>query len=95
MRVQTRLALEEQLMDQFKRKQQEEQDDKQFREQQTELLAERDKLDIMSNERRKRIMSEHRKAIRQMLEERKLQRAHLLALEMKMRDAEEEQEKRK
>lgn len=94
-RVETRLALEDQMIDQHRRKQLEAQEDRLFREKQLELLAERDKLDQLSDEKRRRKMSEHRKAIHEMLEERKVQRAEKLEEEFKLRDIEKEQEKRK
>lgn len=94
-RVETRLALEEQLIDQHRRKENEALEDRIFREKQLELLAERDKLDQLSDEKRRRKMAEHRKAIHEMLEERKLQRIENLAQEMKLRNIEQEQEKRK
>lgn len=94
-RVETRLALESQLVDQQRRKELEAQEDRIFREKQLELWAERDKVDQLSDEKRRRKMAEHRRAIHEILEERKVQRAENLAMEMKTRDLEQEQEKRK
>lgn len=94
-RVETRLALEEQLMDQHRRREIEALEDRLFREKQLELLAERDKLDQLSDEKRRRKMAEHRKAIQELLEERKTQRVENLAKEMQQRDMEQEREKRK
>lgn len=94
-RVETRLALEAQLVDQHQRRELEAQEDRIFREKQLEMLAERDKLDQMSNEKRRRKLTEHRKATHEMLEERKLQRAENLAKELQQRDHDQEQEKRK
>lgn len=94
-RVETRLALEEQLMDQHRRREIEALEDRLFREKQLEMLAERDKLDQLSDEKRRRKMAEHRKAIHEMLEERKAQRVEDLAKEMQQRDMEQEREKRK
>lgn len=94
-RIETRLALEGQLMDQNRRKEFEAQEDRIFREKQLEMLAERDKLDQMSDEKRRRKMAEHRKATHELLEVRKAQRVEDLAEEMKQRDLDKEQEKRK
>lgn len=94
-RVETRLALEEQLMDQHRRREILELEDRLFREKQLELLAERDKLDQLSDEKRRRKMAQHRKAIHEMLEERKAQRVEDMAKEMQQRDIEQEQKKRK
>lgn len=93
--VESRLALEKQLVEQRMKKEQSEMDEKAFYENQLLLLAERDKLEQLSNERRRRKIAEHRKAIQEMLAERKLQRAAAMALEMKTRDVEEAAEKRK
>lgn len=94
-RVETRLALEEQLVDQHHRKELEALEDRIFQENQLKLLAERDKLDQLSDEKRRRKMADHRKAIHAMLDERKLQRIEDLAHQMKLRDIEQKQEKRK
>lgn len=93
--VESRLALEQQLVEQRLRKEQSEMDEKAFYENQLLLLAERDKLEQLSNERRRRKIAEHRKAIQEMLAEKRLQRAAVMALEMKTRDVEEEAERRK
>lgn len=95
MAVESRLALEQQLEEQRKRKEQDEMDEKVFYESQLQLLAERDKLEQLSNEKRRRKMAEHRRAVQEMLSERKLQRAEELALELKARDAEQQAEKRR
>lgn len=94
-RVETRLALEEQLMDQFKRKLQVMEDDKVFLGKQMEMMAERDKIDQMSNERRRRKMAEHRKDIHELLEKRKEQRVLDIANEIKLRELEQKKETRK
>lgn len=94
-RIETRLALEGQLMDQHRRKELEAQEDRIFREKQLEMLAERDKLDQMSDEKRRRKTAEHRRATHELLEERKVQRIENLAKEMKQRDLDKDQEKRK
>ena len=94
-RVETRLALEEQLMDQFKRKLQVMEDDKVFLGKQMEMMAERDKIDQMSNERRRRKMAEHRKDIHELLENRKQQRVLDIANEIKLQELEQKKEARK
>lgn len=94
-RVETRLALEEQLLDQFKRKLQVMEDDKVFLGKQMEMMAERDKIDQMSNERRRRKMAEHRKDIHELLEKRKQQRVLDIANEVRLRELEQKKEIRK
>lgn len=82
-------------MDQQRRRDLEVQEDRIFQENSLKLLAERDKLDQMSNEKRRRKMAEHRKATQELLEERKQQRVEKLADEIRLRDLDKEQEKRK
>lgn len=82
-------------MDQQHRKELEAQEDRIFREKQLKMLAERDRIDQMSDEKRRRKMTEHRKATHEMLEERKQKRVENLAEELKLRDLELKQEKRK
>jgi hypothetical protein len=94
-RVETRLALEEQLMDQQSRRENEAQEDRIFREKQLELWAERDKVEQLSDEKRRRKTAEHRRAIHEILEKRKEERVEKLAMELRTRDLEQEQEKRK
>ncbi|CAG9807400.1 unnamed protein product [Chironomus riparius] len=94
-RIEARLILEQQLMDQKQRKEREENDEKIFWEKQLQMLAERDKIEQLSNEKRRRKILEHRKAIQELLEQRKLQRVEALATEIRMREIEEQDEKRK
>lgn len=82
-------------MDQQRRRDLEAQEDRIFQEKQLEMLAERDKIDQMSNEKRRRKMAEHRKATHELLEERKQQRVAKLADEIRLRDLDKQQEKRK
>lgn len=95
LRIESRLALEKQLIDRQQRREQEERNEKAFCEKQLQMLAERDKVEQLSNEKRRRKLAEHRKAIQEMLEERRCQRAVALAEEIKLRDIEKQQEKRK
>lgn len=93
--VESRLALEQQLDEQRQRKEQEEMDEKVFYENQLQLLAEQDKLEQLSNERRRRKIAEHRRAVQEMLSDRKQQRVEALAVELRTRDAEQQAEKRR
>lgn len=94
-RIEARLILEQQLMDQKQRKERDENDEKIYWEKQLQMLAERDKIEQLSNEKKRRKILEHRKAVQEMLEQRKLQRIEEMATEIKMREIEEENEKRK
>jgi hypothetical protein len=95
LRIESRVALEQQLIERQRQRQQEEQDERAFCERQLQMLAERDKIEQLSNEKRRRKLAEHRKAIQEMLEERKNQRAAALAEEIKLRDMLQQEEKRK
>ncbi|CRK94975.1 CLUMA_CG008463, isoform A [Clunio marinus] len=94
-RIEARLALEDQLMDKEKRKQLEEQEDKIYWQKQLEMLAERDRVDQLSHEKRRQKLIQHRKAIREMMEERKIQKALNLAEEIKQQDLEQQREQRR
>lgn len=94
-RIEARLQLEQQLIDQKRRKEQEQNDEKVFCEKQLQMLAERDKIEQLSNEKRRRKIMEHRRVIQEMLEQRKLHRIETMKMEIKMRELEAEEEKRK
>lgn len=94
-RIETRLALERQLMDQWRIKQQQIQTDKEFQEEQMKLMAERDRIDQMSNEKRRRRILEHRRETFEMLEERKTRRAQNMAESIKAHESAEKLEQRK
>lgn len=93
-RVETRLALDQQMLEQFVRKQQELVDEKQFREEQMKLLAERDRIDQLSNEKRHRKMMEHRKEIHEILEERKARRVQELADSVRLYELQQKEKER-
>lgn len=94
-RVETRLALEDQMREQKQRKEAEVQKDKVYQETQMKLWAERDKLEQLSDEKRRRKMAEYRKAIKAILDERKAQRVEEMCEEVKQREIERETERRK
>lgn len=94
-RVETRLALEEQLNDQQFRKESEKREGQNYREKQLALWAERDKIDQLSDEKRRKKMAEYRRAIHEIIEQKKQQRVENLATELQVRNSEQEQEKRK
>lgn len=89
------MALEDQLRDQKQRKEEEAQKDKIYQETQVKLWAERDKLEQLSDEKRRRKMAEYRKAIKEILEERKAQRNEIMCEEVRQREIEQETERRK
>lgn len=73
-RVQVRMELEKQREFQWIRQQQEKEEDRLFKEEQLRIMAETDRLEMMSQERRRRMQVEHRKAVEVLLEERKQKR---------------------
>ncbi|CAD7084507.1 unnamed protein product [Hermetia illucens] len=85
-RIQVRLQLAEQKADNLRRKFCQQEEDRIFREEQMQLLAERDKLELLSNEKRRRKILEHRKEIQNCLDEKKKRRAEEVALLVKQRD---------
>lgn len=83
------------MRDQKKRKEAEAQKDKVYQETQMKLWAERDKLEQLSDEKRRRKMAEYRKAIKEILDERKAQRTVEMCEELRQREIEQEAERRK
>lgn len=73
-RIITKMHLETQRRDNQLRKLQQEDDDKIFREEQLRLLAERDRLELLSNERQRAKRIEHQRAVRQLMADREAQR---------------------
>lgn len=81
MRLKTRLELEEQRKENYMRRLQQRDDDEKFRMEQLRLLADSDKLEQLSNEKKRQKQLEHYKMVRQLIEERKARRdAELLKI---------------
>lgn len=94
-RVQTRLDLDRQKQEMALRKLQEEDDMKAYRAEQLRLLAEQDKLELMTNEKKRLKLAEHNRAVRQLMDERKQKRdAEYLAM-MQAHEADVEWDKRR
>lgn len=94
-RIELRFSLEKQRLDQLERLKTEEREEQKFRDQQMKYLAERDKLEQMSNEKRRRKMLEHKKAIQEYLEQRRIQRAQEIADLQKSYKIDEENEEQR
>lgn len=94
-RVETRLALENQLREQQEKKTDQAKEDEIFREKQLKMWAERDKLEQMSDEKKRRKMTEYRKSVKEILDQRKSQRIESACEEIRQCKVEEEIEKRK
>lgn len=73
-RIEIRLQLEQQKQDNLDRLAQEKNDDVQFRSEKLKLLSERDRIDQMTAEKRRRIMMEHHRAVREIMDQRKIAR---------------------
>ncbi|KAL9695965.1 hypothetical protein quinque_015250 [Culex quinquefasciatus] len=77
------------------RRKQQEDEDRRFKEEQLKLWAERDRLDQLSNEKRRLKLMEHRRAIQELLEERRQRRADEVKELMQMQSLFEQEEKRR
>lgn len=73
-RINTRLVLEQQRCENRQRLCNAEEEDRVFRVDMMKVLAEKDKLDQLSNEKRRRKMMEHKKAIHDGLQQRRIKR---------------------
>jgi hypothetical protein len=94
-RIQIRLDLDRQKYEIACRKENEAELDRLFRDEQMRELAERDKLDQLSDEKRRRKLMEHRRAVQEVLEEKRQRRLKQMGQELKEREEQERQEKRK
>lgn len=93
-RVQTRLELEKQREFLWMRQQQEKEEDRLFKEEQLRMLADSDRLELMSNEMKRRKQVEHRKSVEELLERRRQQRIQEMAEAKSRHEAECEEGKR-
>ncbi|XP_039445712.1 meiosis-specific nuclear structural protein 1-like [Culex pipiens pallens] len=94
-RIEARLGIERQLVEIECRRKQQEDEDRRFKEEQLKLWAERDRLDQLSNEKRRLKLMEHRRAIQELLEERRQRRADEVKELMQMQSMFEQEEKRR
>ncbi|XP_065084736.1 meiosis-specific nuclear structural protein 1 [Ochlerotatus camptorhynchus] len=94
-RIEARLGLERQLTEIECRRQREADEERKFKEDQLKLWAERDRIDQMTNEKRRLKLMEHRRAIQELLEDRKRQRADQIKELMQQQTMFEQQEKRR
>ena len=74
LRIENRMQLENQLQENRIRKLQQQDEDDLFRVEQMKLLAEQDKLELLSNEKRRLKIMEHHRAVRELIAERKAKR---------------------
>lgn len=94
-RIETRLMLDQQRQDNQVRLMHEQEEDRLFFLETMKVLAEKDKLDQLSNERRRQKMMEHRREIQELLEQRKNSRVEEVAGKLRVREMEEREEQRR
>lgn len=93
-RIKMRIGFNEQFMEREAQRRKHELDELAYKEEQMRFMAERDRLDQMSDEKRRRKMMDHRKAIQDILQQRRLERAIETTEKMKMREIEAENERK-
>lgn len=94
-RIETRLMLDQQRQDNQVRFMHEQEEDRLFFLETMKVLAEKDKLDQLSNERRRQKMMDHRREIQELLEQRKNNRVEEVAGKLRVRAMEEREEQRR
>lgn len=94
-RIETRLMLDQQRQDNQVRFMHEQEEDHLFFLETMKVLAEKDKLDQLSNERRRQKMMDHRREIQELLEQRKNNRVEEVAGKLRVRAMEEREEQRR
>lgn len=93
-RVEARIALDMQRANNQLKADIEAEENRRFAEEQMKYLAEKDKLDQLSNEKRRRKQIEHKKAIREIIEQRKIERAERMAAMVKSHEEELREEEK-
>lgn len=94
-RIETRLMLDQQRQDNQVRFMHEQEEDRLFFLETMKVLAEKDKLDQLSNEKKRQKMMEHRRAIQELLEQRKNNRVEEVAGKLRDRKMDEKEEQRR
>uniref|UniRef100_A0AAG5DCT7 Meiosis-specific nuclear structural protein 1 n=2 Tax=Anopheles atroparvus TaxID=41427 RepID=A0AAG5DCT7_ANOAO len=94
-RIEIRLALESQLVGKRCQKELEAEEEKRFQADQIKTWAENDRIDIMTNEKRRRKMIEYRQNVQVLLEERRKQRIEDMKNAIQQDDRQKEEEKRR
>lgn len=94
-RIETRLMLDQQRQDNQVRFMHEQEEDRLFFLETMKVLAEKDKLDQLSTEKRRQKMMEHRRAIQELLEQRKNNRVEEVAGKLRDRKMDEKEEQRR
>ncbi|XP_058175709.1 meiosis-specific nuclear structural protein 1-like [Anopheles ziemanni] len=94
-RIAIRLALESQLMEIKCQKEVEAEEEKRFQAEQIKVWAANDRIDIMTNEKRRRKMIEYRQNVQVLLEKRRKQRIEDVKLAVQQENLQREEEKRR
>lgn len=77
-RINVRIELEKQREQLWLKKEREKEEERMYKEEQLQLFAERDRIELMSNEMRRRKQIEHRKELQELLEARKKNRVQMM-----------------
>ncbi|XP_035895956.1 meiosis-specific nuclear structural protein 1-like [Anopheles stephensi] len=94
-RVAIRLDLERQLVENSCQRELQAEEEKRFQEDQIKLWAERDRIDMMSNEKRRRKMMEYRRQVQELLEDRRKRRTEEVKTLMEQEERQKQEEHRR
>uniref|UniRef100_A0A182SHH4 Meiosis-specific nuclear structural protein 1 n=1 Tax=Anopheles maculatus TaxID=74869 RepID=A0A182SHH4_9DIPT len=94
-RVAIRLDLERQLVENNCQRELQAEEDKRFQADQIKLWAERDRIDMMSNEKRRRKMMEYRRHVQELLEDRRKRRMEDVKTLMEQEERQKQEERRR
>ncbi|XP_053678628.1 meiosis-specific nuclear structural protein 1-like [Anopheles nili] len=94
-RIEIRLDLEKQLNEINCQRELHAEEEKRFQEEQIKTWAERDRIDMMSNEKRRRKMTEYRRAVHELLENRRKQRMEEVKSLKEQEDRQRQEERRR
>ncbi|XP_053661551.1 meiosis-specific nuclear structural protein 1 [Anopheles marshallii] len=94
-RIAIRLDLEKQLVENNCQRELQAEEEKRFQEQQIQMWVERDRIDMMSNEKRRRKMMEYRRNVQELLEDRRKRRMEDVKSLMEQEERQKQEERRK
>ncbi|XP_052901275.1 meiosis-specific nuclear structural protein 1-like [Anopheles moucheti] len=93
-RIAIRLDLEKQLVENNCQRELQTEEEKRFQQQQIEMWAERDRIDMMSNEKRRRKMMEYRRNVQELMEDRRKRRMEDVKSSMEQEERQKQEELR-
>uniref|UniRef100_A0A182JP94 Meiosis-specific nuclear structural protein 1 n=1 Tax=Anopheles christyi TaxID=43041 RepID=A0A182JP94_9DIPT len=94
-RIAIRLDLEKQLSDNNCQRESQAEEEKRFQDVQIKAWAERDRIELMSNEKRRRKMMEYRRAVQELLEDRRKRKTEEVKILMEQEERQKQAENRK